>query len=630
MERARVQWRLPTPLQLHVLSLLPPNERALSGRLVCPDARDTLTGAQHCTASLSQPLPPHALPWAVAAGQQHVRQLPFLHKLQLLCTAAASGSEVNMEAAWTLLQPSIFPELLQSHDPKWVERWDICDPGVAAVKAGHPQLLGWLLQHCPGLLRPEKVLAAAAKHCTLAGLQATWEALQQGVRSLTGTNGTGSSSSSSSSSRRPAMSDFLLCSAATSATPDAVAKMEWLLAAGAGTCQLDESTLLAAARSGDLDRLRWLHDRGCRLSEHCGRYMATQRYSTLYYVLKSNDLAVVRWLVDEAVCALPEEGQVSGDMGWDRLLRGAARSSDGVAKLQWLRERGAPAHTAQRACDLATTAALAGRAEVVRYVTSLHQPGAAHQQGDIGSAAAGLVGSDGELIAACLRQAGITLSPSCYETAAADGDMTAISWLAREAGVSAAGVHAYDVLRPWPKDTSAHSRGLLEAMQLLVGAGCCLAELDNFVYYIAATRGDLGLVQYLQQQRPGWRPDGDLVVAAATAGGEALLEWLVEQLGNLTGTAVHASPYIVAAKRGDRGTLAALRRLGVPWERDNLVLVAYGTGCPLPAVRWLAEQGAPVGSKVMVAALLPNGDTDTAVWLRSFVAAANGAATDDT
>ena len=103
--------QLPIALQLHILSLLPPNERALSGRFVCREAWITFSEPQHCTASLSQPLPPHAVAWAVEAGQQHMRQLPFWHKLQLMCTAAASGSEANLEVALALLQPSIFSEV---------------------------------------------------------------------------------------------------------------------------------------------------------------------------------------------------------------------------------------------------------------------------------------------------------------------------------------------------------------------------------------------------------------------------------------------------------------------------------------------------------------------------------------
>ncbi len=76
-------------------------------------------------------------------------QLPFGHKLQLLCTAAASGSDVNLEVALALLQPSIFIELLHG---KLRRSSAYSNPGVAAVEAGHPQLLGWLgwgsrLQH---------------------------------------------------------------------------------------------------------------------------------------------------------------------------------------------------------------------------------------------------------------------------------------------------------------------------------------------------------------------------------------------------------------------------------------------------------------------------------------------------
>ncbi len=105
------QEQLPPALQLHILSFLPPNDRALSGRLVSPDAAVGLR--EHYTASLFQPLPPHAVTWAVEAGQQHMRHLPFWHKLQLLRTAAASGSEANLEVALALYQPRTFPELLR-------------------------------------------------------------------------------------------------------------------------------------------------------------------------------------------------------------------------------------------------------------------------------------------------------------------------------------------------------------------------------------------------------------------------------------------------------------------------------------------------------------------------------------
>ncbi len=234
---------LPAALQLHILSLLPPNDRALSGRLVSPDAAAGLSQDPTCTASLSQPLPPHAVPWAVEAGQQHVRQLPFRHKLQLLCTAAASGSEVNLEVALALLQPSIFPELLHAYNTVWASKYvpPEANPGAAAVTAGHPQLLGWLLSHCPGLVEREQVLTAAAKHCDLAGLQAAFGALSVG----------------------PKGQGWMLDLLAESATLDAVAKMEWFFSIGGGRVQPRKSTAAAAARSGDLGLLRWLRGRGC-------------------------------------------------------------------------------------------------------------------------------------------------------------------------------------------------------------------------------------------------------------------------------------------------------------------------------------------------------------------------------
>ncbi len=169
------QQQLPTALQLHVLSLLPPNDRALSGRFACRDAADALSGPQHCTASLSQPLPPHAAPWAQEAGQQHVRQLPFRHKFQLLSVAACSGSELNMEVARALLEPSVFPELLQ-RKPHIFTLYP--NPGLVAVRAGHLHLLGWLLRRCPGLVQPEQVLGATAQHLPLAELQQTWTTLR--------------------------------------------------------------------------------------------------------------------------------------------------------------------------------------------------------------------------------------------------------------------------------------------------------------------------------------------------------------------------------------------------------------------------------------------------------------------
>ncbi len=292
------QRQLPLALQLHILSLLTPNERALSGRLLCRDMCNALNEQDSCTASLSQPLPPHVVAWAPAAAQHHLQQLPFQHKLRLLCTAAASGCEANLELALAWLRPSIFPEVLHR---AYTGRRGHCappDPGEAAVKAGHLQVLGWLLRHCPGLVRPHGVLVAAAKHCDLAGLQAAWKALE---------------------SVDLALGHGILDAAVG---PAAVEKVEWVLSHSNRRCSLAPGTAVAAVHSGDLGRLRWLRDRGCPVG--C--------MAALKCALEHAELAVAQWLVDEAGCKLPGAG--SDSKSWIFLAQKAARGPDGVAKLQ--------------------------------------------------------------------------------------------------------------------------------------------------------------------------------------------------------------------------------------------------------------------------------------------------------
>ncbi len=578
---------LPAALQLNILSLLPPNERSISGRLVSRDAAAGLIGAQHSTASLSQPLPRHAAPWAFEAGQQHVRQLPFMHKLQLLCTAAASGCEVNLEVALALLKPSIFPELLHSFDFAWartlVSRQ--ANPGEAAVTAGHSQLLGWLLRHCPGLVGRNQVLTAAAEHCDLAGLQAVFGAL----------------------SVDPAGRRWLLDRTAGSATADAVAKMEWTWVNGEWRWRPLESTAVAAARSGDLGRLRWLRERGC----------STGGLDALENALQHADLAVAQWLVDEAGCELPEadtDDDTDGDedqvllagreyadesqreVGWGSLLEAAARSPDGVAKVGWLlQRRGRPSKSShwQR---MAVAAAKQDRVEMVRHALSALGPTGDVPQGLAHAA----VGSGSVPMVQFMRHAGVAFDCEAYIKAAQAGSLAMVRWLACDARVAAEGLDLPTVVMWWPQGrTAATSRELLQAVQLLVGeAGWRGWGTTGDAVAMAARRGDLALVQYLLQQRPGYQPDWSVEVAAAGGGCEALLEWLVEQHpGWLAAQPGGTSPYVSAAKAGDLGTLTALRRLGVPWGTGNVVVdvVACG-GFATAALHWLVEQGAPVGS----------------------------------
>ncbi len=646
-------WRLlPTSVQLHVLSLLPHNDRTLSGRLAWEEAADAFSNAEARTASLSQPLPPHAVSWALEAGQQHVRLLPFRHKQQLMCTAAASGSEVNLEVALALLQPSVFPELLQDLAGAY-RRQDLdADPGAAAVKAGHPQLLGWLLQHCPGLLCPEHVMAAAAGHCNLAGLQAVWGLLQADHAHR---------SNGSSSPHVPPLGQEVLDAAAESATPDAVAKMKWLLTPSSGcSCSLTESTAVAAARLGDLDRLRWLQERGCHMGGE----------GLLLSALQHADLAVVQWLVDEAgCCVLP--GAEGTD--WEQLLQAAARSPvDGVGKMGWLQERGAPPLDMADGSlvRVALEAAKAGQVEVVRYLL----PAVLKTQPDLVPVIAAISGSIP--VVECLREAGLMLTVinRPYKGAAMAGSVATVRWLAQQQeGIApttdAAMEDAVDLIKGWPTATSADSRSLLEAVRVVLGraedknsAQVLLGsvadrgpgapvvpynERDELTWNfpalmrtihalhavsLAAHRSDVTLVRYLMAKlSPTPRlPEDTARKAAVEAGCEAMLEWLVENRPDFRQEPCPGCVYLEAARNGDRATLTTLRRLGVPWGLLDGLAEAVRLGCCEPVLRWLVQQGVPVGGVEEVeaavqAAVREHGlGAEAAAWLRGL--AAGGAA----
>ncbi len=593
------QQQLPTALHLHVLSLLPPNERALSGRFVCREAADAFSEPQHCTASLSQPLPAHAASWAQEAGQHHVNQLLLPEKFQLLSTAARSGSEVNLEVAWALLQLSIFPELLLSHDNPWRIPLDVEDPSRVAAEAGHPQLLGWFLRHCPRLVNPRSFLEDVAEHCSLPVLQATWEELQALPTTII-TSSSCCRSSSSWLSDSPALDLSTLRAAAASRTPDAIAKMQWVLENGGEGCRMDSSVAATAASLGDLGKLRWLRDRGFQ----CDQWV-------LCSALEWADLPTAQWLLDEGMCDLPEPGRIASKypdpyedldnyavLGWDALLEAAAASADGVAKFGWLQERGGPAldgaglETAPR---IALAAARSGNVEVMSHLLSIVPANTIKvvRAGNLMHYAR----SSGKVpMAECLRQSGVVMSGlDAYILAGRSGSVDMVRWLATEAGLSSADMRLVDlqeVIHQWPLGR----RGLTEAMQLLMGARCTAWSAD--LVCSAAERGDQELVQFLLQLPPEHAPNGKLAEAAVRGGCVALVEWLAaEHPGCLTRSALAGkSLYNVAAANGDRGVLEALRRLGVPWGVRDVVVREVKGDCCMPVLRWLVEAGAPVGS----------------------------------
>ncbi len=621
---------LPSAVLLHAFSFLLPVDRALTARFTCRDAAEGLSGPQHCTASLSQPLPPHAAPWAVEVGQQHVRQLPFRHKLRLLCTAAASGSEVNLQVALALLQPSIFPEMLVTGHRVWngIDVRPDPGPGEAAIEAGHPQLLSWLVRHCPALVHPKSVLEAAAEQCDLAGLQGVWRVLN-GEEQPVDWGGR----------RRPALDQSTLNAAARSRTSDAVAKMEWVLgAADEGSCGLQNGFVANAVRSGDLGRLRWLQERGCRLND--------PRSWVLPNALEYADMGVVQWLVDEAGCDLL--GPQAEDEGyWGSLVAAAARGADGLARVLWLQERGVVLEDGMgRLLELVGRAAgefTVGQAQTLQYYLQRHSDDlAADQLAELGRGIRCAAVASGSIpLVEELRQSGIAFDHQAYYAASHTRGVEMTRWLATEAKVSTEGRMLRRLIGcPRLRGTPARSRELLEVVQLLVGVGAGSDSGDvHEGMSRAAGHGNLPVVQFLAQhmeQQLGRQPTWYHVAEAAVEGGcEALLDWLAEKSGCLASG--HVS-YMPAAKVGGRATLTTLRRLGVPWGTragpwsvDDTVVWAVEQGCQVPVLRWLVEQGAPVGSKrcmdwpVAEAERKGRLGADAASWLRGLAEAAEAA-----
>ncbi len=613
--QTRSPQHLPAAVLSHAFSFLPSNERNLTARFICRDAAAVLSDAEHHSASLSQPLPPHALPWAVEAGPQHMRQLPTRHKLQLMSTAAASGSEVNLEAALALLQQSVLPEMLVSGhgvraDPDLLPK---PDPGEVACEAGHPQLLGWLLRHCPALLHPGRVLQAAAEHCDLAGLQGVWGALQ----------GDGARAVDWAGRPRPALDQGVLDAAARSRTPDGVAKLEWVLHASSGSCRLQDSTAMAAARSGDLGRLRWL--RGLR-------YKLDFPY-VLGLALEHAEMGVVRWLVDEAGCDLM--GKFQGY--WDRLVVGAARSDEGVARVRWLEEQGVELLGAREVIVTELPRiphdVKVGHVRTLRYMLQRHSGVLSdvqkEEQSKVMVRAAVALGS--VPLAEELLASGFTFDHQCYCAVGHSPDPVAMAqWLVHEANVFAKDVGMREFLEAARclNGTPAGKRQLLQVVQLLVGAGAGADWRDvQGAMGRAAEQGNLGLVQYLAQHMEqlghslDWRR---VLTAAADSGCEALVEWVAGKPG-----ALQQQPSFTfgpMARIGDFGVVSVLRRLGVPWGPFDTVAQAICISYPAPVLRWMVEQGAPMGRResleTVAGAAVRDGELDagTAAWLRDVAA----------
>ncbi len=596
----------PRDLLLRILALLPPNDLALSGRLACKDAAQRFQGPQHCTACLGQPLPSYVaavgtidvspshakLPtptsattaitsapdtrlWFQTSAEEALRQLTFRQKLLLLRRAAASGCEANVEFAWQLLQPHVFPEVLQSsychillqRGPQ--PRGPAPDVGSVAIASGLAHMLPSLAQRCPGLLDPARTLEAAATHCNLAGLQAAWDAVGQRLLEGLGTQ---------PSERSRGFWKCMLAAAAGTSTPNALGKMEWVweMSRGAGDPGALAHAYGAAASSGDLGRMGWLRGRG----------LAWRTVGALEAVVKHADLGFIQRMEAKGGYLPPAH-----DESWTTasVVSAAAASPRGSAtKLRWLAGLGA----ALGQLDAVKHAAERGDLEAVQLLAGhwLADRGAPAPLPDDALSAA--IASGSVPTARFLRQGGCAFSPSAFAVASTAGDLPMVRWLA-EAGCPVTWETIHDAVRVWPRDTAADGQRLLEAIPVLAEAAPPVGNMGHLVPKAVEAGHPWAVLQGLLQYGGGvpW-PD---VLFAAAAGCEATLRaFTATDAYTESRLTLEFNWYADAAGNGDLSTLVCLQRLGLPLG-EGAVGLAVSRGAPLPALMWLTEHGAPWG-----------------------------------
>ncbi len=616
---------LPSELRLRVLSLLPPNELALGGRLACKDAAERFSQPHHRTVHLNQQLPPYF----DTCLKAFLRHWPLRHVLWLLVGSPRCGREEGVEAVWRAVQPHLFLELLRIDHYLKLLHQDAASPGQnaamkddigsAAVAGGLAHLLPSLAQRCPGLLDPGRTLEAAARHCDLAGLQAAWELLwgrieeeepklppelpqgcSYGVAMALGhTRGLWFEKVRGICRR-------MMAAAAASSTPDATAKMEWVRSQGR-SIHGDPRALRyadvwgAAAASGDLSRMQWLSDRGFQ----AGTDMA------LWMVLKHADVSFVHRLeIEDGEAGEGRYLPRAGDAAWGSkatLCAAASSPKDSAAKLQWLAGRGAVLGSP----PAIVTAAKHGNLEALQLLlrAGRAQPPAGAGpdvgfQAVLGDALAAAVESGSVPTASWLIDAmGCTLQPQHYKAAFQRGDLPMLTWLL-QAGCPRVGLTLCDVLRAWPSTCPADSEALVEALRLLAAAGWpALGGDDEHPLMAVACKGhSWALWCAVVKLLPLSDAPPDLLrqalTGAARAGFGAMLEALVG-LGGLgldgrDGGDSAAACYAAAARNGDLGTLECLRRLGAPLA-EGAMAAALRVGAPLCALQRLVEQGAVLG-----------------------------------
>ncbi|PNH04452.1 hypothetical protein TSOC_009386 [Tetrabaena socialis] len=490
----------------------------------------------------------------------------------------AEGCPVQESTGWAVAEARQLASLqaLHAHSNTFT-RWNSALAG--AVRGGHLPVVAWLLEqqlwlaaHVGCSVAREVFEAAAA-----AGRLDACRWLQQ---------------------QSCYMQWWALSGAEAAASAGQRAVVEWLLACARdsghkeddlGSVEDRTSLACSAARGGHVCTMDWLLQR--RGLERDGDAAAT----VLVAAAEGCDLPTLQRLYH----AYPQ----AAAGGWpDQILTSAAGSPtpDWKAKVEWLEGLGAAARSSPEACAKA-----ASRPDALDRLTWLRGRGYPWDWR----------ATDAVAVAGNLDALRYLLAKGCPV-------QESTGWAVAEAGqlASLQALHAHsNTFTRWKSALAGAGRGghlpvvawLLE--QQLVSLLQCPSLLCK-----AANSGSVELLAWLRDRGCPWGDDS--FHCAVGAGSEEALEWLVAQgcpMQEPRGR--DDDPYLTAARQGDWGTLACLRRLGFPWRALNwgggTFVNAVWEGCAVPILRRLLELGCPVdwGSAIEKAAFV---DAGVLAWLQ--------------
>ncbi|PNH07776.1 Ankyrin repeat domain-containing protein [Tetrabaena socialis] len=433
--------------------------------------------------------------------------------------------------------------------------------------------------------------------------------------------------------------------------------LQWL-AESAG-CSLSIKAMEAAAAAGQVEVCRWLQQQGCGVG-----------FGALEAAAGAGQRSVVEWLLIYGQGAYTRG---DGSDGRTNLACGAARGGH-VGLMDWLLQRfglgrgagwvAALLEAAAEGCDLPT---------LQRLYHCTHrqgeQPPVEVLKGIVGiaAAAAGSPTPDWQAKVEWLEELCVPASSSdaCAKAASRPDALDRLTWLrgrgypwgwqATEAAAAAGNVGAlrYLLAEGCPVDKAmfgaAAGAGQLVSLQALhehragihpnrwygafkpaaraghlpvmswlydtqLVAPEWLVENGTGMLTDAARLGSVEMLAWLRERGCVW--DDRILIAAAEAGSQEAIEWLVAQ-GYPTEEPGGAGddPYIPAALQGDWATLACLHRLGCPWQPSGVAFTSAARWGQVPVLRRLLELGCPVDWQAALGAAEESGDASVWAWL---------------